>query len=376
MGLFNRNSNWIDMDVVVRFPYGSNAKMEFVFQIEGKDFYYSGTHDYYHPGDLMGKGIVTQDTFRVEVGKVYKITIYVKGNYSCDRPALEFDESYTFASKYVISPAHYAAYGLSRFFSVQEPEYKLAVKEYRDTHPYLDFEEDDVEQEQVSKQEKEQEQEPCRPSTEVKSDEPIQRTTPSEPQEELKATRYTMRSADDPSYQPVFTIYSKPEKTSEQTPSPKFTTSSKVAPVTSTHSLKIPRKSLYSDNRDAWYVTPYNLCRLVDYISKGRFEEAVPYVVVNKKVFGVIPSQLMDTIASFLVKKMSVNNRWAIFGKDVKLDTKADFIAYFHRCGYDIHDGKDMSYTVMNYYKEKYSFKEGEMIRKPNTPWYDNVKKA
>ena len=84
----------------------------------------------------------------------------------------------------------------------------------------------------------------------------------------------------------------------------------------------------------------------------------------------------MDTIASFLVKKMSVNNRWAIFGKDVKLDTKADFIAYFHRCGYDIHDGKDMSYTVMNYYKEKYSFKEGEMIRKPNTPWYDNVKKA
>ncbi len=364
------------MDVVVRFPYGSYAKMDFCFLIDGKDFYYSGSRDYYKPGDLMGKGFLSQDTFRVEVGKVYKITICVKGDCGRDKPALEFDESYSFSSKYVISPEHYAAYGMSRFFNVQEPEYKLAVMEYRNTHPYLDLEEDDDEQKLAPPQEMEPEQEPWRPSTEVKSVKPIPRPAPPEPQEELKATRYTMRSAADPSYQPVFTVYSKPEKTSEQTPSPQPTTLSKVAPVTSTHYLKIPRKSLYSDNRDAWYLTPYNLCRLLDYFSKGCFEKAVPYVVVNKKVFGVVPSQLMDMMASFLVKKMNVQNRWSIFGKDVKLDTKEDFLAYFHRCGYDIHDGDDMSYEVMKYYKEKYSFKEGEMIRKPNTPWYDSVEQA
>ena len=131
--------------------------------------------------------------------------------------------------------------------------------------------------------------------------------------------------------------------------------------------IKLKRR-LRPGFNDVYEIDVYNLCKLVDALSKGKITEHLDMFVMSGR-FGVGASNSIEKISKYLLEKLDNSMKEQLFG-NVKLDTLLDFKRFFCMCqGY----GKNnVANEIRKYIIDNFDISESEANRKI-TSHYVNV---
>ena len=136
--------------------------------------------------------------------------------------------------------------------------------------------------------------------------------------------------------------------------------------------IKLNAEKLYRDKRDVNYLAPYEIMRLVDFVSEGHFADVVKYIPLTDKTFGTNKEQVISSVSKYLSENMPVLMKDRFIGTAIATETEMDFDFYFTECGF--YSDNSMADGAMRLFNERYIYSNGKMKRKPYIDYFDFAK--
>lgn len=122
-------------------------------------------------------------------------------------------------------------------------------------------------------------------------------------------------------------------------------------------------------NEGIFKVDMYDMCRLLDAETKGRFIETVGWTPLFGCVYSVDPESIIRHIAKFLIKKYPSARRRELFGENIQIDTAEDMRYYFFCvCDYTLAHISDEAVRLT---EERYEYDGSSFSRKQNVKMFD-----